>query len=118
MGRQLQDRAEDVARSAERGRAPLGSLASSKVGLRRRRNVVDVLGLDPLDHGAVGLHDHGEREAEEDRAGVHELAEELAVGVEEHLGAVEVGRHQLRLAGERPALHLAIGIARSRPCWS
>ena len=72
--------------------------------------------LDLLDDRSVRLQDHRERKAQEDRAGVQELAKHVPVGVVEQLGAVEVRRHELRLAGERPALRLAVGAGDLRPC--
>ena len=84
-------------------------LASCRSVCERRRNAVELLRFDPLDDRAVRIDDHGKRKAEEDGAGIHEFPEEVAIGVEENLGAVEVGRHQLRFAGQRPALQFPVG---------
>ena len=107
IGLELQDRAQDrvLARhEAERVlRVGVGEILGSRHFEAGDRDVDDL-----LDDGAVRLDDHRHRKAEEDRARAHEIAEDGRVGVVEHLGAVEVARHQRRLAGERAALQLAI----------
>ena len=108
MGIELQGGAEDVARSRkEAERLPVAGFL--QIGLRRRGNAVELLRFDPLDDRSVRIDDHGKRKAEEDGAGIHEFPEEVAIGVEKNLGAVEVGRHQLRFAGQRPALQFPVG---------
>ena len=108
MGRELEDRAEHVAGTRDQAqRVLLAGLA--QILLARRRHVLERTALDPLRHRPVRLDQHGQREAEEGGARGHELAKQVAVGVEQPARPVEIRRHQIGLAGERPALRVPVG---------
>jgi hypothetical protein len=79
--------------------------------LCRLGNSFEAFRLQLFDDGPIRLQDHRQREAEENGAGVHEVPKQLAVRVVENLRAVEIRRHELRFAGETPALHFAIGMS-------
>ncbi len=73
MGGEFQHRTEKVAlEEAKR----LFGIGLRQVFRRRRGDALDLLGLDPLHHRSVRLHNHRERKTEEDRAGIDEVAED------------------------------------------
>ena len=71
-------------------------------------------GLDLLDDRAVTLDHGGGGKAEEMRARGEELVEQLGVGIEHRLAAVEIGRGQLRFLQQPQALVLAKQVGRFR----
>ena len=86
------------------------SLASCEIGGRRRRqpprSSFGSTRSITVPSGSTSIATGKPRKAARE---VMNSRKTLPVGVVEHLGAVDVGGHELRLAGERPALRLAVG---------
>ena len=116
-GLQLQDGAEDVAGAREEAKRFRRRSLPCRILRRRWRQVRQRLRLDLLDRPCRPVRESSPAASRGRSRGMFKNSRKTRWSASKSdLGAVEVVRHELRLAGKRAALRFAIGRGRSRRC--